>query len=99
MTFAIGDRVEYGLGRLGVIASKPKIKWRVIHYLVKPLSITTGDGFLPAWYPELRIKVGICRAGNSALPATSIHERVSKRGSNMPVMNMDEILLLPSIDS
>jgi hypothetical protein len=57
MTFAIGDRVEYGLGRLGVIASKPKIKWRVIHYLVKPLSITAGDGFLPAWYPELRIKV------------------------------------------
>ena len=57
MTFAIGDRVEYGLGRLGVIASKPKIKWRAIHYLVKPLSITAGDGYLPAWYPELRIKV------------------------------------------
>lgn len=57
MTFAIGDRVEYGLGRLGVINSKPKIKWRATHYLVKPLSITAGDGYLPAWYPELRIQL------------------------------------------
>ena len=57
MTFTIGDRVEYGLGRLGIIASKPKTKWRAIHYLVKPLSITAGDGYLPAWYPELRIKI------------------------------------------
>lgn len=57
MTFAIGDRVEYGIGRLGVIISSPKIKWRATHYLVRPLSITAGDGCLPAWYPELRIKV------------------------------------------
>jgi hypothetical protein len=57
MIFAIGDYVEYGLGRLGIIISSPKIKWRATHYLVRPLSITAGDGCLPAWYPELRIKV------------------------------------------
>ncbi len=60
-TLKAGDRVEYGTfgpgggDRLGEI-QRPERKHRQDGYLIIPLSLTPGDGYLPMWYPADRVQ-------------------------------------------